>query len=261
MARVGADLVGTPGEQLRFDVTAVAKWLQQPEPRQRSLARVLHCDRPTGLAGQPGQRGIDVDYRLGQQPVHQAEVALAHRPVPELCRQLAQRPAAAGQHQAAAGFAVESVGQFEVLARAVLAQRVDHAPGQAAAGVHGHSSRLVEDQQVAAIEQDGLAELQANIFGDGMRLVWSGSGRWYPQLVAFFKARSRLGPAAVDPDLAGADHAVDRAARNALEQGHQVIVQALPAAVGIDLDPAHAGVLLPRRICRLIRHLQLIDSP
>jgi hypothetical protein len=63
-----------------------------------------------------------------------------------------------------------------------------------------------------------------------------------PDLVPLFEAVFGLDPAAVDPDLAAAEHPVNMAFWHALEDPQQEIVDALPCPVLPDFKPRSASL-------------------
>jgi len=70
----------------------------------------------------------------------------------------AQRRGPARQHQAAAGVAVEPVGELQVLPGPQRSQRLDDTEAHAAAAVHGHAGRLVHHQEPLVLVDDGGAD-------------------------------------------------------------------------------------------------------
>ena len=207
---------------------------QQSKTGDSGLALFVDFDLPVGILRPPGQWRIHLDEGLWQAAGHQAQIELAEAPFPEQRRKVRQRQTTARQHQAAAGFTVQPVGQFEVLAIAVLPQCVDQAPGQSAARMDGHARGLVDNQDVGVFMDNRAAQLLADLIRYGAGPVTADPGRGNPNLVPLGEARGGPGAAAVDANLPRADHTVDGRPGYALEIGGEKIIQPLTVVVPVD---------------------------
>jgi hypothetical protein len=163
-------------------------------------------------------------------------------------RRLVQCPQitpAFGDQQAAAGLTIKAMDQLEIGAIPACGPHgLNDAERQAAAAVHGHARRLVQDDQLPILKDNALHQ---EIAGCLARLVGRtgcvDADRWNAHLVPGLDAVGLFDPALVDPDLAPANEPVNAAARQALQVRHQPIIDALTGFVLADVDVADAGPL------------------
>jgi hypothetical protein len=155
--QVHADLVRAPGLELGFQQGKAFPLAQQVEHGMRFLAAGLHHHAALAVRSRVFmQRQLDVLARIGPVAAHQGQVALVGTAFAHLLVQVGEGRTFLGQQQQARGFAVEAVHQFQELGlRPRRAQLLDDAIRHARAAMHGNAGRLVDDEQVAVLVDDG----------------------------------------------------------------------------------------------------------
>ena len=160
--------------------------------------------------------------------------------------QVAQRRAALGHEQAAARLPIQPVHEIQFLAvRPGGPQGLDHAVRHAAAAVHRDARRLVQDQQVLVLVDDGggeqvLQRLAGRAVTPAAAARLRTTHRGQPDPVAGCDTLVGLGALAVHPHLALAQQAVDVGPRHALQDPDQEIVEPLPGIALAGVDVLHA---------------------
>ena len=150
--RVNADLMRAPGRNIHLHQRReAAEELHRLEHAHRGLAGAATrtcrspCWRPSVASG--------ASIRLVpscQLPGHQTHIGLVHAATRGSARAAPSRGPVPRDPQTAAGVAVETVDEFESLARPRCAQGFDDAEAHAAAAVHGDAARLVDHQEVSS---------------------------------------------------------------------------------------------------------------
>ena len=120
-----------------------------------------------------------------------------------------------------------------------LPQAFDQPEVESTATVHRETRGLVDDQQAWVFIHNPSLDFTGPVAGHnrrcaGLRLMQ----RRNPQQIPCHQPVLRLHPSLVDAELTLAQPPVDTGFRYALELAQQVIVEALPRAVGVDLYEA-----------------------
>ncbi len=255
MGAMDTDLVGTPRVQFHLQQTGASIAGQGTEQGTGRLACGVHGhDAFASLELVLAQGGR---HRAGAtRPVslHQRQVALVHAALAQQFMQVAQGAAFLGNDQAAGGVAIQTVHQLQHGSIGTCRpQGLDDTMAHAAASMHRHAGRLVEDQQSFVLEEDGGldAEHQACRRSGGIPLRLADGGK--PDLVAVLDPVFRFDATLVDPDLALAQEPVDTALGDTFQLTQQVVIDALPRLFRAYLEPLH-------RIFDCFRHARMISG-
>jgi hypothetical protein len=267
---VHADLVGPAGTDVDLHQGEARKLLQRGKTADGAASDIVRGVRrphlpPAGLVAL--KRDGQVATLRGTLPPagHQGQVTLADRAAAQGLVKGAQPAAALGQHQAAAGFAIQPVPQFQGRAGAQQAHGLDDPVGQAAATVHGQPRGLVEHQVVVVLVDDRLAQGTQHALGNVKRprRVSRIAGTVQCRdldLVALGHPALDPRPAAIDADRPLAHQPVDQAARDALQMPQQEIVQPLPFRRRGHLQHLRSLILFHRRMLAHSRGLENRDA-
>ena len=154
-------LVGAPGQRTQLQERQAARAPEHAVVRDRGLAFQIDLHPPAALLVAPAERQVD-PARLRRRR------ALDHRPVGlvdpaggEQAAEPAQRPVVAPEDQAAAGVAIEPMGELRAprQAEAQSVQEILEVGAALRAGVHREPRRLVDDQHQRVAVQDARKQL------------------------------------------------------------------------------------------------------
>jgi hypothetical protein len=128
--------------------------------------------------------------------------------------------------------AIQAMGELEEpRLRPGGAQRLDHAEADPAAAVDRHARGLVDHQDLGVLVNDRELERP------GRRLLLRHPDRRQADAVAGPQPVIGPHPAAVDPDFAAPEHAVDVAFRHAFQLPQQEVVDPLAFGFLADFEP------------------------
>ena len=202
--------------------------------RHRGLPRAMHRNSALPRSGDELVQPVaQVTGPAVPSTLHQGGIDLLHLPFAQHAVQLYQGAALLGDHQQTGGIPVQAMRQLEPLGLGTLrAQRFDHAVAHAAAPMHRHAGGFVDHQQRGVFVHDRQRQ-RLRCRPGGRR---GDSHRRHADPVAGLEPVVGLDPAAVDPDLAAAQHPVDVALRHPLQAAQEEVVDALGDAFLPDFE-------------------------
>ena len=231
---VHPDLVRAPRLQHRFHQRGRGVAGTDVEPGGRRSAGRRHGGGALAATPSGGVQGhIDPLQRVRPVPPHEQHVALVPCAGPQARLQCGETGPVLGADQYAAGGLVQPMHEFQ---RCGVhgAQRLDHPPVATGAGVHRHSGRLVQCQQVRILVQHPPEQSLARLPRRRLPARRRGAHRRHPHQITGLQAIGRLHATLVHAHLALAQDTVDMGARYALELAEQVVVDPLSGLLGLD---------------------------
>ena len=170
-------------------------------------------------------------------PGKQREITFLDAALADFRLQRRQRRTFFREDEHAARIAIEPMRELERFARPRGAQEFDRSEADAAAAVAGDSRRLVDDEEIAVLVQDGRLDPRSLCRGRDAGLGALGlSYRRNADGVAGGEPQVGLCALPVDADPAGAQQSIDEAFRDPFQACRQEVIDALAIPVLGHLD-------------------------
>lgn len=216
-----SDLVHAPGDGGCLQQGVALKALHDPKMGQGVAGNGAPCRGWGGAC----HRGVHGGECLGPLTDHQGQVVFIDQTLLDEVMQQQQGLAVLGDQEAAAGGAIEAMGQLDVGAQ--QGKLFDQAVAVAAAAVHRHTAGFVENQKIGVLVQDAFFEALGVVCQCDL-CPFRISERGQADLIPIGQPAGWLGPLAVEADLTAADGPIETGPGNIFYGGDQEIVEALP---------------------------------
>ena len=142
-----------------------------------------------------------------------------------------------GHHQAPGSLAIKTVNKFEVLCVGPCKpQRFNNTAGQPAPAMDCNSARLIQNHQIIILIDNPVFNLAYTLFRNGYLVLLCCTKGWDTNFFASSDSVTRLDSPTVNAYLALSDETIDTALGHPLEVTHEIVIDALTRAFGININ-------------------------